>query len=128
MGRSAIAPVLALVLLAACGSPEPGPETPTEAAGAIAELYRARDFDALVRTRYAEIAKAENDEQVRALVERFRSRFESDEALAQAVSTYESLQAVEPEMSDDGRVATFRVQQGFVKLSRMPDGRWGFHL
>lgn len=28
------------------------------------DLYAARDFDSLIRTRYAEIAKAENEEQI----------------------------------------------------------------
>jgi hypothetical protein len=88
----------------------------------------ARDFDTLIRTRYAELAKAENEEQIEALVNRFRTRFAGDDALAQAVSIYESLSSVEPELSDEGNAATYRLEGRFVKLSRMADGRWGFHV
>ncbi len=120
-------PIAALLLfVAACGSP--APETPGQGVQAIIELYEARDFDALVRTRYAEISKAETDEQVETLIERFRTRFADEAVLQQGISVYESLSSKTPELTEDGTVATYSVEGGFVKLSKMPDGRWGFHL
>jgi hypothetical protein len=103
-------------------------ETPAQALGAIIALYESRDFATLIRTRYAEIDKAENEEQVQSLIDRFSSRFESDEALGQAIATFESAREGTPELTQDGTVATFNVEGGFIKLSRMADGTWGFHL
>ena len=131
---AAIVPlVLALAaLLTACGGDAPPPtetaERPDQALEAIAALFEAGDFDALVRTRYAEIEKAENEEQIEGLVARFGTRFADDATRAEAVAIYRSLRGTAPELSAEGDVATFRVGDGFVKLSRMADGRWGFHL
>ena len=33
-----------------------------------------------------------------------------------------------PELSEDDTVATFNLDVGFIKLSLMPSGVWGFHL
>ncbi len=133
--------VLAAVLTACADAPKreadasAGPpaanaaaETPNQAARAIADLFRAGDFDALIRTRYAEIHKAPGEEQIEQLVERFRKRFGDDSARAEAIGIYEGLDSTTPELSEDGTVAAFPVGDGFVKLSRMADGRWGFHL
>ncbi len=114
--------------LALTGCSSQAVETPDRAIEAITGLYASRDFDTLIRTRYAEVSKAESEEQIEALVDRFRTRFDSDDALTQAISLYESLSSVSPELSDDGLIATYHLDGRFVKLSRMADGRWGFHL
>lgn len=131
--------VLIAALVAGCSSQAPqagargdevaaAAETPADALRAIIALYQARDFDRLVRTRYAEIGKAENDQQVQALIDRFTSRYADDSMLERAVAAYRAALAVEPEISDDGAVATFNLERGFIRLSKMADGRWGFHL
>jgi hypothetical protein len=61
-------------------------------------------------------------------VERFRTRFADEATWEGAIAVYESLLEREPELSENGAVATYRLEGAFVKLSRMPDGRWGFHL
>ena len=94
----------------------------------IIQLYEARDFESLIRTRYAEISKAENEEQLQTLIDRFKTRFQDDSKLNQAISSYKSALQVAPEFSDDGKIATFKLNDGFVKLSQMQDGKWGFHL
>lgn len=103
-------------------------ETPVQAIGSIIALYKARDFDTLFRTRYAEIDKAETEEQIQSLIDRYASRFEGDEALNEAIATYTSVLTLTPELTEDGTVATFQLDGGSIKLSKMPDGTWGFHL
>lgn len=103
-------------------------ETPAEGIASIIALYEARDFSTLFRTRYAEINKAESEEQIQSLIDRFALRFESDEALDAAIATYTSVLELTPELSEDGAVATFQLDEGFIKLSKMANGTWGFHL
>ena len=103
-------------------------ETPVQAIGSIIALYKARDFDTLFRTRYAEIDKAETEEQIQSLIDRFASRFEGDEALNEAIATYTSVLNLTPDLTEEGTVATFQLDGGFIKLSKMPTGTWGFHL
>jgi hypothetical protein len=118
--------VIAASCLAGCQSSEP--ETPIQAIGAIIQLHEARDFDSLVRTRYAEIWKAESEQQIQSLVDRFKTRYQDDDTLEQAISIYRSALQIAPELAEDGTVATFELNNGFIKLSQMPDGTWGFHL
>ena len=126
--RICIGTMISIIILSGCGRSSKGPEAPEEALQAIIELYEKQDFDALVRSRYAEIGKAEGDKQVQALIDRFKERFSDEERRSQAIALYKSLLAMSPEISENGTVAVYRIDQGFVKLSRMPDGKWGFHL
>ncbi len=103
-------------------------ETPVEAIQSIIKLYEARDFDSLIRTRYAEIYKAENEVQVQKLIDRFTTRFEDEAKLNEAISTYKSVLELTPELSKNNTVAIFRLDNGFIKLSKMKNGKWGFHL
>ncbi len=119
-----------VVFLGGCGGEPGASETPGEALQAIIDLYESRDFDALIRDRYAEIGKAESEEQIRALIDRFAKRYADEEACKQAIALYRSLLSTSPKMAEEGDVATYVVDEGeaFVKLSRMPNGKWGFHL
>jgi hypothetical protein len=112
--------------LAGCTSNES--ETPNQAIQSIIQLYEARDFDSLIRTRYAEIWKAENEEQIQMLIDRFTTRFQVENKLNEAISTYKSVLQLTPELSENDTVAIFRLDNGFIKLSQMPNGKWGFHL
>lgn len=104
-------------------------ESPRAGLLAIAELYRARDFDALVRTRYAELHKAETEEQVTMLIERLRKSCAEPAALENIITTLETAaEEGTPEFSDDGRTATYDVPGSTIRISRMENGRWGFHL
>ena len=117
-----------------CGSKEETPEnldrpeTLQEAIQEIISLYESGDFDSLIRTRYAEIGKTEGEAQIEKLVERFSTRFADKKAIEEAVSTYRAALKAEPETSQDGKLTTFKLDQGIMKLSRMPSGKWGFHL
>ena len=126
--RICIGIMISILILSGCGRPPKGPEAPEEALQAIIQLYENQDFDALVRSRYAEIGKAEGEEQVQALIDRLKGRFSDEERRKQAIALYKSLLAISPEISENGTVAVYKLDQGFVKLSRMPDGKWGFHL
>ena len=119
---------LAAAVLCVVGCESGAPETPAQAIQSIIRLYEARDFDSLIRTRYAEIFKAENEAQIQGLVDRFDTRFQDESALEEAISTYRAALQGAPTLSEDGTVATYQLSQGFIKLSRMPDGKWGFHL
>ncbi|MGK7876592.1 MAG: hypothetical protein AB4426_25850 [Xenococcaceae cyanobacterium] len=103
-------------------------ESPQQGLQAIIALYSNSDFDSLVRTRYAEISKAESENEVKALIERFRTRYQDSGKLSQVIAIYEEALTIEPEVSPDGNVATFNLKNGFIKLSKMENGLWGFHL
>jgi hypothetical protein len=118
--------VITLLYIAGCTSSES--ETPVKAVQSIIELYEAKDFDSLIRTRYAEIYKAENEEQVQMLIDRFTIRFQDDIKLNEAVATYKSALELTPELSENDTVAIFKLDNGFIKLSFMQNGKWGFHL
>jgi len=118
--------VIALLCIAGCTSVES--ETPVQAIESIIKLYEARDFDSLIRTRYAEIWKAENEEQIQMLIDRFTTRFQDENKLNEAISTYKSVLQLTPELSENDTVAIFSLNDSFIKLSQMPNGKWGFHL
>jgi len=126
MKRIVLILVIAGLWVAGCASSEP--ETPGQAVQAIIELYEARDFDSLIRTRYAEISKARDEQQIQTLIDRFGTRYKEEAALNQAVATYRSVLRLTPELSENGTVAVFKLNDGFIKLSRMDNGNWGFHL
>ncbi len=126
--RVCIGAILSFIILSGCGKPASEPEAPEEALQAIIQLYEYQDFDTLVRSRYAEIGKAESEEQVQAIIDRLKGRFSNEERRNQAIAIYKSLLATSPEISENGTVAIYGLDQGFVKLSRMQDGKWGFHL
>ena len=118
--------ILAALSFVGCKSSES--ETPVQGIQSIIQLYEARDFNSLIRTRYAEISKAENEEQIQMLIDRFTNRFEDENKLNEAISTYKSVLQLTPELSENNTVAIFRLDNGFIKLSQMPNGNWGFHL
>jgi hypothetical protein len=126
MSKFALTTIIVALGLLGCSSAEQ--ETPTQAIQEIIKLYEIRDFDSLIRTRYAEISKAANEQQVESLITRFATRFGDEAALNQAIETYKAALQITPEISEAGKVVTFQLDQGFIMLSRMPDGKWGFHL
>ncbi len=120
--------IIAITALYFVGCTSSESETPVQAIQSIIQLYEARDFDTLIRTRYAEISKMENEEQIQTLIDRFTTRFKDENKLKQAISTYKSVLQLTPELSENDTVAIFKLNNGFIKLSRMPNGKWGFHL
>ncbi len=126
MTKNAVTIIIVALGLLGCSSAEQ--ETPTQAIQEIIKLYEIRNFDALIRTRYAEISKTTNEQQVASLITRFTTRFGDEATLSQAIETYKAALQITPEISEAGQVATFQLDQGFIKLSRMSDGKWGFHL
>ena len=117
-----------IVLLSIFGCTSNEPETPAEAIQSIIDLYESRDFDSLIRTRYAEIWKAENEEQIQMLIDRFTTRFQDENKLNEAISTYKSAMELTPEISENDSMAIFNLGDSFIKLTRMTNGKWGFHL
>ena len=117
-----------LLLLLGCSTPEVPAETPADGLRAIIALYESGDFATLIRSRYAEIDKAETEAQVTALITRFETQFEEPSRREEAITTYTALLDQTPTLSDDGRTATYTAESGTVRLSRMANGRWGFRL
>jgi len=117
-----------IVLLSIVGCTPSEPETPVQAIQSIIKLYEAGDFDSLIRTRYAEIYKAENDEQIQMLIDQFKTRFRDENKLNEAISTYKSVLQLTPEISENDSMAIFNLDDKFIKLTRMTNGKWGFHL
>ena len=44
------------------------------------------------------------------------------------MALYKEALTIEPEVSPDGNVAIFNLENGFIKISKMENGLWGFHL
>ncbi|MCK5187401.1 MAG: hypothetical protein KAR43_09750 [Deltaproteobacteria bacterium] len=68
---------IAIAVLSIVGCKSSESETPVQGIQSIIQLYEARDFNSLIRTRYAEISKAENEEQIQSLIDRFTTRFKT---------------------------------------------------
>jgi len=119
---------IAITALCLTGCTSSESETPVQAIRSIIQLFEARDFNSLIRTRYAEISKAENEQQIQILIDRFTTRFQDENKLNQAISTYKSVLQLTPELSENDMVAIFRLNNDFIKLSQMPNGKCGFHL
>ena len=129
MTRAVLTLLVAAVCLVGCTASEPSaPETPAQGISAIIGLYEAGDFESLVRTRYAEIGKAESEEQIVALIDRFEMRFGEMERYAETLQGFVLAKDVEAEISEDGTTAIYRLERGRLKLSRLPSGKWGFHM
>lgn len=45
----------------------------------------------------------------------------------EAVSTYRAALATTPILSADGQTATFKDEDRTLKVTRMSNGKWGFH-
>ena len=103
-------------------------ETPVQAIQSIIKLYEAKDFESLVRKRYAEISKAKNEQQIQSLIDRFTTSYQDEKNLNKAISIYKSTLKITPAISEDGKVAKFNFENGFIKLSKMTNGKWGFHM
>lgn len=119
--------LLSLLLFIGCRDDNTA-ESPEQAIKSIITLYKAKDFNSLIRTRYAELPKADNELQIQFLVDRFSKRFADEEKLKAAIKTYKSALKSKKEWSNGGNTVTFKLKKGFIMLSVMPDGRWGFHL
>lgn len=120
--------MLAVVLFSNSTKSLDATENITSGLQEIINLYETRDFDKLIRTRYAEIYKAESEEQILVLIGQFKTRYSNEDMLNRVIDLYKSLLDKTPEFSDDNKTATFNLDNGFVKFSLMSDGRWGFHL
>lgn len=103
-------------------------ETPHEAISAIITLFESQQWESLIRNRYAELYKTESEEQVQSLIDRYDSMFSDDLKRQQAIDLYKSALNIDPVFSDENEVAQFNLESGFIKLSRMDSGLWGFHL
>lgn len=95
---------------------------------AIVSLYEQEDFETLIRSRYAEIWKAENEQQIQTIIDRFERRYADESKRKQTIDIYRSINFKSPEMSEDGSVASYRLDDSFIQLSRMPNGKWGFTM
>ena len=104
------------------------PETPQEAIHEIVRIFQSGDFDSLVRTRFAGIEEAEDEAQIKELIGQFKEQFSDPELVKGAVSDFSEALKVEPAFSDGGKTAVFKTDFGELKLSKMGNGNWGFHL
>lgn len=107
---------------------DPQGESPREALKAIVELYKAQDWEGLVRLRCLDTKHAGSEEAVEELIGNLSSQFSDEQFLAALVSSYEAALQSEPQMKAEGTVAVFSSEIGSVKLSRMDNGAWGLRF
>lgn len=129
-------PLLALMLLAmtsGCAREE----SATEGLHAIIDLYKAGNYEVLVKERYAELFKAKDDAQVEQLVAHFAKRFSNEAKLKQALEMLSEISKVAPEVTpvtkDTPFGATksasfdFGEERPYV-LWLLPSGKWAFTM
>ena len=113
-----------------------GEETPVQGMKAIIELYKTKNFDTLIRERYAEIHKAKSEDDISKLVTRFSERFSNEKKLKQVIQIYEmALQSKpviktneNPQITETDKIANFAIGEKSIKLYLLKSGKWGFHL
>lgn len=111
-------------------------ETPEEGLSEILNLYRMRDFETLVRERYAELYKAKTEADILSVIALFGRRFSNNETLDEVISflaiasedSPEVSNDYEPQISETGEIAVFMVDKETYTLYKMKTGVWGFHL
>ena len=111
-------------------------ESPQQAVQAILELYRARDYQTLLRERYTERHKAEAAGKTRELADKFARRLADEATYQKVISAYSECLEVEPVITDNpypqvtetDKVALFSLEGGPFKLYLQKTGKWGFHM
>ena len=111
-------------------------ESPTEGLQAIINLYKSKDFDTLLRERYAEIHKAKTDDEIEKLVKMFSAKFSNEKRLNKTISIYEKILLItpiiatneNPQITESDKIAQFPMEDSSYKLYLLKTGKWGFHL
>ena len=111
-------------------------ETPEEGLQIILELYQARNFETLVLERYAELYKANSENEIASVIAFFERRFSNEEKLNEVTSFFMVALEGSPEISNDyesqisetGEIAIFIVGDVTFTLYKMKTGLWDFHL
>ena len=111
-------------------------ETPGEALQIIITLYETRDFDTLIQERYAELYKAESQDEVKQLIDRFAKTFEDEDLLQEVIALYTQALSVPPEiqtnpapqLTETATMAIYNIGETTLKLYLLKTGKWGFHL
>ena len=134
----AVAFVSIAILVIVVSAPKASVQEETAAKGlkSILALYKAREFDQLIRERYSEIYKAQETGKVDVLIEKFSQRFSAEKQLNEVVVILESFVGVEPEVvtnpnprvTETDKMAKFPMEQGEFTLYLQKTGKWGFHM
>lgn len=111
-------------------------ETPYQAIKEIMNLYKTKDFETLVKDRYAELHKAKSDTEVQKVIQMFSKKFSGDKILNRILAIYEITLAITPEIvenpnpqiTETNKMAIFKMEKGEMKLYLLKTGKWGFHI
>jgi hypothetical protein len=111
-------------------------ETPQEGLKAIDECYKTKNFDKLVKERYAELHKCKNANEVQQVIDMFKKRFSNDKILKQISEIHAKALQVKPEIStnkhpqesETDKMAKFKVDKITIRLYLLKTGKWGFHM
>jgi hypothetical protein len=131
--------VMAALALHVSASELPGKdESPKEGAAAILKLLADRNYADLLKTRYTEWFKAEEEGDEDKAIKQLSAMFEKNHGTL--VSVYEQLATAEFELgtndhplkTETGTIATATIKVGGkeapFRLYQMKSGQWGFHL
>jgi hypothetical protein len=131
--------ILTTLLICAFGCTGNKSETPSEAASTIGTLLKNRDYTTLFQERYSEWHKVETEGiEPEAAIAKLSGMFEKNHEML--VAMYDQLATADyafsqnemPQTSETGEIATATIsvngRELSVKLYKMTNGRWGFHL
>ena len=129
--------ILLLAILSITPYALAGEETPQEGVQSIIKLYEEKNFDILIRERYAEIYKAEAEGKVDVLIKRYSQKLSNDEKklqqIIQILKRFSKVTPVltvnpNPAVTETDKMAEFRDKKDTYKLYLLKTGKWGFHL
>lgn len=119
---------IALVFGATFAYANPQEETPQQGLEAIVALYKAHDWEELVKNRCLSAKDVETEEAQQELIVSLSSQFSDSESLDALVTSYEAALSAEPRIESEGTVAIFASEVGSVRLSKMDNGAWGLRF
>lgn len=97
--------------------------SPSETVSEMLEAAKAGNWEKYVDAFYGEQHKFKSSSDRDLVVSRFREKWGD-----KVIEALEEVSRVEPQLSEDGRTATFRLKNGDFKLYKNEQGNWTFHL
>lgn len=97
--------------------------SPVETVSAMLAAAEAGDWDTYVRCFYGELDRVRSPADVEMLIARYRERW-ADEVL----HGLRRVVTMEPVLSEDGRRAEYRLEEGVFTLYLYDEGDWKFRL
>ena len=106
-----------------CSQKQTQATSPTETLSAMLEVAEAGNWEKYIDEYYGEQHKFKSPSEREQVVSRFREKWGS-----KVIVGLKEASQVEPELSEDGNQARFKLREGEFILYKNEQGKWTFHL